>query len=118
MRRALAIAVVAALLPAAAAQARTCGSADLRYPFQPGGPKTFGVFKLRIDGGSCTTAHSVAKSWMRRFEADLRAGRVRLPKSVQGFAFKTLPAHAAQTYSERGRKGSATIRFDYVVPNG
>ena len=117
-RRVLAIAAVALLLPVAAADARTCKSADLRYPFMAGGPKTFGVFKLRIDGGSCATAHSVAKSWMRRFEADLRAGRVRLPKSVQGFRFKTLPAHAAQTYSERGRRGSTTIRFDYRVPNG
>ena len=114
----LALAAVLALLPCAAASARTCRSADLRYPFMAGGPKTFGVFKLRIDGGSCTTAHSVAKSWMRRFEANLRAGRVRLPKSVQGFTFKTLPAHAAQTYSERGRRGATTIRFDYVVPNG
>jgi hypothetical protein len=118
MKRVLAIAVAVLLLGAAAADARTCRSADLRYPFMAGGPKTFGVFRLRIDGGSCATAHSVAKTWMGRFEANLRAGRVRLPTSVQGFSFKTLPAHAAQTYSERGRKGSTTIRFDYVVPNG
>src|SRR3954452_1362197 len=118
MRRLLACAAVLALVPATAAEARTCRSADLRYPFMPGGQKTFGVFKLRIDGGSCATAHGVARTWMRRFEANLGAGRVRLPKSVQGFTFKTLPAHAAQTYTERGRKGSTTIRFDYVVPNG
>src|SRR3954452_17425001 len=118
MRRVLAIAVAMLLLGAAAADARTCRSADLRYPFMAGGPKTFGVFKLRIDGGSCATAHSVAKTWMGRFEANLRAERVRLPKSVQGFTFKPLPAHAAQTYTERGRKASTTIRFDYVVPNG
>jgi hypothetical protein len=119
MRRlSIVIAALAVLAPAAAAEARTCRSADLRYPFEAGGPKTFGVFSLRIDGGSCTTAHSVARSWMKRFEADLRAGRVRLPKSVRGFTFKTLPAHAAQTYTERGRRGSTTIRFDYVVPNG
>jgi hypothetical protein len=117
-RRVLAIAAVAVLVGPAAAEARTCRSADLRYPFMAGGPRTFGVFKLRIDGGSCATAHGVAKTWMHRFEADLRAGRVRLPKSVRGFTFKTLRAHAAQTYTERGRKGSTTIRFDYVVPNG
>ncbi|MBI5106016.1 MAG: hypothetical protein HZB46_13735 [Solirubrobacterales bacterium] len=110
---------LALLAPAADARpTRTCKSADLRYPFQPGGPKTFGVFRLRITGGSCTTAHRVAKTWMTRFEADLRRGRVRLPKSVLGFTFKTLAPNAAQTYNERGRKGTTTIRFDYVVPNG
>jgi hypothetical protein len=29
-----------------------------------------------------------------------------------------LPPNAAQTYNERGRKGTKTIRFDYRVPNG
>src|SRR3954449_6466101 len=66
-RPVLPIAVAVLLLGAAAADARTCRSADLRYPFMAGGAKTFGVFKLRIDGGSCPTAHSVAKTWMRRF---------------------------------------------------
>jgi hypothetical protein len=97
---------------------RTCKSADLRYPFQPGGPKTFGVFKLRITGGKCATAHRVAKRWMEEFEANLRLGRVKVPRSVAGFRFKTLPAKAAQTYRERGRKRTTTIRFDYRVPNG
>ena len=76
------------------------------------------MFKLRITGGRCTTAHRVAKTWMKRFEANLRAGRVKLPRTVEGFAFTTLPANAAQTYRERGRKGTTTIRFDYRVPNG
>ena len=120
------VAVVAALAvlppaaPAAAAPAsRTCKSADLRYPFQPGGRRTFGVFKLRIAGGTSATAHRVAKAWMRAFEKRLRSpGRLRLPRSVAGFRFTTLPAKAAQTYRERGRRRSTTIRFDYVVPNG
>jgi hypothetical protein len=115
------LAVVAVALPCAAVDAATtrhCRSADLRYPFQPGGPKTFGVFKLRITGASCTTAHRVAKRWMTRFEADLRQGRVKLPRSVLGFTFKTLPPTAAQTYNERGIRDKATLRFDYVVPNG
>lgn len=103
---------------AAAAPTRTCKSADMRYPFEPGGPKTFGVFKLRITGGTCTTARRVAKAWMEEFEANLRKGKVKLPRSVEGFAFTTLPATEAQTYNERGRKGKTTIRFSYVVPNG
>jgi hypothetical protein len=114
------VAVCVLLFPPTAAADKTlrCKSADLRYPYQPGGPKTFGVFKLQITGGHCSTAHRIAKTWMKRFEADLRKGRVRLPKNVDGCAFKTLPAHAAQTYTERGKKRSTTIRFDYVVPNG
>jgi hypothetical protein len=117
-----AAAVVCAALPAAAVAgptpARHCKSADLRYPFEPGGPKTFGVFKLRITGGKCTTAHRVAKRWMERFEADLSAGHVKLPRHVAGFEFETLPPNAAQTYNERGTKRAKTIRFDYRVPNG
>jgi hypothetical protein len=117
---AIVFATVGQLLPAAAADAgsRRCNSADLRYPFQPGGPKTFGVFKLRITGGKCTTAHRVAKAWMKEFEANLRAGRVDLPRSAAGFRFTTLPPNAAQTYRERGRRRTTTIRFDYRVPNG
>ena len=71
------LAASAALVPATAADAaptRVCKSSDLRYPFEPGGPKTFGVFRLTITGGGCGTAHSVAKRWMERFEADLRDG--------------------------------------------
>ena len=109
----------AVLLPASGAQAsERCASADLRYPFEPGGPKTFGVFKLRIDDGGCHTAHRVAKEWMDRFEANLDDGRAKLPKHVRGFTFKKRPPTAAQTYTMRGRKGETTIRFDYVVPNG
>ncbi|HEX8084824.1 MAG TPA: hypothetical protein VF529_11090 [Solirubrobacteraceae bacterium] len=113
--------ITAAAAPAPAADAaptRVCKSADLRYPFEPGGPKTFGVFKLQITGGSCTTAHSVAKRWMNRFEANLRAGRVKLPRRVGGFTFKSLPPREAQTYRLRGRRDDTTIRFDYRVPNG
>ena len=113
--------MLAALLPCAVADARPtlkCKSADLRYPFTAGGPKTFGVFKLRIIGGRCTTAHRVAKAWMTKFEANISAGRLKLPRSAAGFAFETLPANAAQTYRERGRKRTTTIRFDYRVPNG
>jgi hypothetical protein len=111
---------VAALLPAAVADARPtrCKSADLRYPFMPGGPKTFGVFRLKITGGKCSTAHRVAKAWMTKFEDNLSHGHVKLPRHAGGFAFETLPATEAQTYRERGRKRSKTIRFDYRVPNG
>jgi hypothetical protein len=117
---AIVFAAVGDALPAAQADTgtRTCKSADLRYPFQPGGPRTFGVFKLRITGGKCATAHRVAKKWMEQFEGNLRLGRLKLPRSVAGFRFKTLPANAAQTYRERGRKRKTTIRFDYRVPNG
>jgi hypothetical protein len=55
---------------------------------------------------------------MTRFEAALRTGRVALPRSVATFTFTTLPAHAAQTYRERGRSGPTTIWFDYRIPNG
>lgn len=109
------------LLGAAAAEARptlTCRSADLRYPFMAGGPKTFGVFALRVTGGACPTAHRVAAAWMRVFESHLRAGSEKLPRDVLGFRFTNLPAHEAQTYSERGRRGTTSIRFDYRVPNG
>jgi hypothetical protein len=114
------LAVLIAAAPAGAAPAtRTCRSADLRYPFEHGGPRTFGVFNLRITGGTCATAHRVARAWMRAFEKRLRGpGRLRLPRSVAGFRFTTLPPEAAQTYRERGRRRSTTIRFDYVVPNG
>ncbi len=101
-----------------AKSATSCKSADLRYPFMPGGPKSFGVFSLRISDGTCATAHRVAKAWMQRFEANVQAGQVKLPHTVAGFTFKTLPANAAQTYREQGRKDATTIRFDYRVPNG
>ncbi len=116
------IALVAALAaPPAVADAATtlrCKSADLRYPFAPGGPKTFGVFKLRITDGRCRRAHRVANAWMAEFELNILHGHVKLPRRVLGFSFKTLPPNAAQTYRERGRKGTTTIRFDYRVPNG
>ena len=121
--RTLGVALLAAalLLPAASAGAaatQRCRSADLRYPFEPGGPKTFGVFKLRVTNGTCATAHRVAKSWMNDFEGDILRGHLRLPRSVDGFSFKSLPPDAAQIYRERGRRRATTIDFDYRVPNG
>jgi hypothetical protein len=115
------LAVVAALLsaaPAADAATTRCKSADLRYPFQPGGPKTFGVFRLQVADGACARAHRVARTWMAEFELELLLGRVRLPRNVAGFRFTSLPPNAAQTYRQRGRRGATTIRFDYRVPNG
>jgi hypothetical protein len=122
-RRAVAAAVAVAALavaapPAGAAAAVRCRSADLRYPFQPGGPKTFGVFRLRVAGGDCRTAHRVAREWMDRFEGNLLRGHDRRPRHVFGFTFRTLPADEAQTFDERGRRDGTTIRFDYRVPNG
>ena len=115
---AVVLATLALSAPAEARDTLRCRSADLRYAFQPGGPKTFGVFKLRITGGRCRTAHRVAEAWMDEFEANIRAGRVKLPRQVLGFSFTTLPATEAQTYRERGRRRATTIRFDYRVPNG
>ena len=119
---AILLVTVVALLPTAsaahAAPTLRCTSADLRYPFQPGGPKTFGVFKLQITNGTCRKAHRVARTWMAEFELNLILGHVRLPRKVSGFSFTSLPPDAAQTYRERGRKGATTIRFDYRVPNG
>jgi hypothetical protein len=116
---ALAVATVALTSPAADARATLrCKSSDLRYPYEPGGPKYFGVHRLQITGGRCSTAHRIAKLWMKRFEAEIRKGRVRLPREVDGYTFKTLKPHAAQTYTERGKSRTTTIRFDYVVPNG
>jgi hypothetical protein len=108
----------AAASSAAATSQRSCRSADLRYPFQPGGPRTFGVFELATAHGSCATAHAVAKGWMSRFETAFRAGRLIMPRSVDGFRFKTLPAHEAQAFRERGEMGATTISFVYRIPNG
>jgi len=116
-----ATAIAVALSPATTADAKpaSCRSADLRYPFEPGGPRTFGVFHLRIANGTCTTAHRVANAWMTRFEDNLRErGAVKLPRRVEGFAFTSLPPTAAQTYRLRGMKSTTRINFDYVVPNG
>jgi hypothetical protein len=109
-----------ALLAAAPAHAatRTCKSSDLRFPFMPGGPKTFGVFRLKVTGGTCTTAHRVAKDWKARFQANLNHGSDKLPKHVDGFTFSQVPVRAAQTFGLKGVRKTTTIRFDYVVPNG
>ena len=113
-----AVAALAVPVSPAAAAFERCPSADLRYPFQEGQPNFFGVHRLRIDAGTCRTAHRVAKKWMTRFEAALSGGEVRLPKRVEGFRFRQVPVQAAQTYGLRGRKDATTIRFNYVVPNG
>jgi hypothetical protein len=117
---AIVIVTVAALLaaaPGAEAAPTRCKSADLRYPFRPDGPKTFGVFRLQVTNGTCKAAHRVARAWMAEFELELLLGRVRLPKRVAGYRFTSLPPNAAQTYRLWGRKAATTIRFDYVVPN-
>ena len=108
------VALLAAAIPAHAAQ-RICPSADLRYPFTPGGPKTFGVFRLTVSGGSCATARRAARAFQKKLEASTSPAP---PRSAGGFTFTTLPATAAQTFRERGRRGGVTVRFDYVVPNG
>src|SRR3954451_14559944 len=118
VRSAAAVAAAAVLLVPGSAAAAGCKSSDLRYPFQKGGPKDFGVFRLTVTNATCATARSVAKAWKHDFEAALKNGRVRLPKHEGGFTFRTLKANQAQTYRERGTKGSAVIRFDYRVPNG
>jgi hypothetical protein len=111
---------VVAVLPAAAADAKTvtCKSSDLRYAFMPGQPKFFGVHKLRVSGGRCPAARRVAKAWMKRFEANLKRGSDRLPRHVRGFTFKQVPVRAAQTFGLRGTRGQTVVRFNYVVPNG
>jgi hypothetical protein len=113
------LALAAAGLSAVPAAARpVCTSADLRYPFQPGGPKAFGVFQLTIDGGSCATAHRVAKAWARAYEANVAMGSETRPRSAAGFRFTTLPNRAVQELSERGRRGAVTVRFAYRIPSG
>jgi hypothetical protein len=37
---------------------------------------------------------------------------------VRGFRFTTLPTHDVQTFRERGESATATIWFDYRIPNG
>ena len=86
------VALLAVAPPAHGAATRSCKAGDLHYPFQPGGPKTFGVFKLTVTGGSCAKAHRVARSWMAEFELNLLLGKVKLPRKVAGFSFKSLPA--------------------------
>jgi hypothetical protein len=97
---------------------RSCNSSDLRYSFMPGQPKFFGVFNLTITGGTCATAHHVAKDWQKQFEANVKAGHDKKPRLMDGYAFKTLDAHEAQAFIEQGTKGRTTIRFKYRVPNG
>jgi len=114
MKRILPAALLSlAVLASPAHAATTCKSADLRYPFQKGGPKDFGIFRLKVTGGSCSTAHTVAAAWKKRFEV-----KYVKPKTVNGFTFTSLKPNAAQTFRLRGVKGSVRIDFDYVVPNG
>jgi hypothetical protein len=109
-----------ALVAAAPAQAAThrCNASDLQFPFMPGGPKFFGVHHLKVTGGTCATAHRVAKDFKKRFEARLRKGGETPPKHVDGFTFTQVPVHEAQTFGLKGVRGGVTIRFTYVVPNG
>jgi hypothetical protein len=115
MKRILPALILASAVLASPAHAATttCKSADLRHPFQKGGPKTFGVFHLRATGASCSTAHTVAAAWKKQFEV-----KYELPKTVNGYTFTSLKPKAAQTYRLRGVKGAVRINFDYVVPNG
>jgi hypothetical protein len=55
---------------------------------------------------------------MTRFERTILAGSTKRPRSIEGFTFTELPSNSAQTYRERGRKGTTSMRFDYRVPNG
>ena len=110
-----------ALLAAAPAEARTakaCKSSDLQFPFMPGGPKFFGVHKLKVTGGTCATAHRVAKDFKKRFTVTLNKGGQTPPKHVDGFRFTQVPVRAAQTFGMKGVRGATTIRFNYVIPNG
>ncbi|MBE2315612.1 hypothetical protein DVA67_006470 [Solirubrobacter sp. CPCC 204708] len=123
MRRLLpalaALSLLAAAPAAAEAKPRSCSSADLRYAFEPGGPKTFGVFKLKATGASCLAAHHAAHAWMAEFEASLRGdGDLVMPRTAGGYRWRELRPNAAQTYRLRGTKGSRVVTFDYVVPNG
>jgi hypothetical protein len=108
--------VALALLPGAATH--DCKSSDLRFAFQPGAPKFFGVFRLKATNASCATAHKVAKDWKKRFQANQNHGNDTLPKKVDGFTFTTFETHAAQTVGMKGRRGAATLQFRYVIPNG
>jgi hypothetical protein len=113
------LALATAGLAAAPAGARpVCRSADLRYAFQPDGPKAFGVFQLKIDGGPCATAHRVAKAWMKAYEANIEKGSETKPRTAAGFRFETLPSEEFQELRERGRRGAVTVRFDYRIPSG
>jgi hypothetical protein len=117
----LCVALIGSLLAVSSASATEppktlrCPSADLRYPFQDGMPNDFGVWRLKITGGTCATAHRVAKTWQRRFE---KSPTARLPRTVRGFRFRSLPPTEAQTYRLRGTRAATVVRFDYVVPNG
>ncbi len=117
---ALAILAVLAVAPAAEAKTRSCASADLRYPFEPGGPKTFGVFKLRVTGAPCMTAHHAAHAWMAEFEASLRGdGAAR--DAEHG---RRVPLEASCRRTPRrpiacaAPRAKTRVTFDYVVPNG
>jgi hypothetical protein len=110
-----ALAAVPAAEAAAASEPQRCPAADLRYGIQEGMPRYFGVWRLKITGGSCAAAHRVAKAWQRRFEQSPTAT---VPRTVRGFRFRQLPPNAAQTYRLRGTRGATVLRFDYVVPNG
>jgi hypothetical protein len=115
-----ALALTASLPASAGAAAAThvCKSSDLRYSFSQGGPKAFGVFDLRISGGTCATAHRVAKTWMRKFERNVHNGSEKRPHTARGFTFTSHAANEAQAFRVKGTHDLTTIRFKYRVPNG
>jgi hypothetical protein len=98
--------------PAATAKTHRCASADLRYAFAKGQPKRFGVFALTERGTVCATARSLARIARKAIEADKP-----VPKHSLGFAVTTR-APAAQTVAVTARRGTALVRFTYVVANG
>ena len=125
MRRPPAIAVVPTALayrllaaPAGAATPHPCKAADLCHPFMPGGPKTFGVLRLTVVRGSCTTARRVAKAWGKAFEAQSDGTDASLPRRAAGYTFTQLRTKRPQEYRLRGRRATTSIRFDPRVPNG
>ena len=99
-----------ALLAAAPAEAKTakaCKSTDLQFPFMPGGPKFFGVHKLKVTGGTCATAHRVAKDWKKRFEANLHKGSEVCIDDFEAnrapdHRYRTTPLNGLWTHMKRG----------------
>ena len=121
LRRVAVLATFASALAAAPAAiastdgAQRCRAADLRYGIQDGMPRDFGVWRLRVTGGSCTTAHRVARAFQLKL---IQSPTGKVPRTVAGFQIDQLPPHAAQTYTLRATRGRTIVEFDEVVPNG
>jgi len=107
---AMAVALTA-VAPASAAPT-ACKSSDLRYSFNPGGPKTFGVFNLRQTATTCKVARYVAKEFGRKYES---TGK--LPKRAGGFAIFGYTS-GPQQVTIKATAGRKVVRFRYVVANG